>query len=126
MPFDHIVDISFRPFDYMIGISVKPFDHMVGISFRPIDYTVKILLMFYDHVIGVWATLFHYMVSILVSSEFNANILAVLPQHMAIVFGVSLFFEHLLTSSIDMIFVARQLQENVMNNIKTYTRPSLI
>ena len=29
-------------------------------------------------------------------------------------------------STIDMIFVARQLQENVMNNIKTYTRPSLI
>ena len=29
-------------------------------------------------------------------------------------------------STIDMIFVARQLQENVMNNITTYTRPSLI
>ena len=29
-------------------------------------------------------------------------------------------------STIDMIFGARQLQENVMNNIKTYTRTSLI
>ena len=50
--------------------------------------------MFSDHVIGVWATLFYYLVSILhIFSEFNANSLAVLAEHMVNVFGVNLFFE---------------------------------
>ena len=43
--------------------------------------------------IGVLATLFYYMVSILhIFSECNANILAVLAEHMVTVFGVNLFF----------------------------------
>ena len=43
--------------------------------------------------IGVLATLFYYLVCILhIFSEFNANILAVLAEHMVIVFGVNIFF----------------------------------